>query len=66
MTLFWLSLLPFVVLFILLIPLRRPAYEAAPIAYFVTVILALGIWQISGTVIAASMLNARSSSSRFF
>ncbi|MEX0746071.1 MAG: L-lactate permease [Phycisphaeraceae bacterium] len=58
MTLFWLSLLPFIVLFVLLIPLRRPAYEAAPVAYFVTLVLALGVWQVSGTVLAASLLDA--------
>ena len=58
MTLFWLSLLPFLVLFVLLIPFRRPAYEAAPVAYFVSLVLALGVWQVSGAVIAASLLNA--------
>lgn len=58
MTLFLLSLLPFAVLFGLLIPLRRPAYEAAPIAYAVTIVLALTVWQASGVVIMTSALNA--------
>jgi lactate permease len=57
MTLFLLSLLPFVVLFVLLIPFRRPAYEAAPVAYVVTVILALVVWQVSGATVAASVFN---------
>lgn len=57
MGLFWITLLPFVVLFVLLIPFRRPAYEAAPIAYLVTVAIAVGVWQVSGTVVAASLLN---------
>lgn len=56
--LFGLSLLPFVVLFVLLIPFRRPAYQAAPIAYAVTVLLALTVWQVSGAVLMASVLNA--------
>jgi lactate permease len=58
MTLFLLSLLPFVVLFVLLIPFRRPAYEAAPVAYVVTLILALVVWQVSGATVAASVFNA--------
>lgn len=58
MTLFWLSLLPFVVLFVLLIPFGRPAYQAAPIAYAVTVVLALSVWQVTDTVIMTSALNA--------
>ena len=58
MMLFWLSLLPFIALFVLLIPFRRPAYQAAPIAYAVAVVLALTVWQVSGAVVMASMLNA--------
>jgi lactate permease len=58
MTLFLLSLLPFVVLFVLLIPFRRPAYEAAPVAYIVTLMLALIVWQVSGATVAASVINA--------
>jgi lactate permease len=57
MGLFSITLLPFVVLFVLLIPFRRPAYEAAPIAYLVTVAIAVGVWQVSGIVVAASLLN---------
>ncbi len=58
MILFLTTLLPFVVLFVLLIALRRPAYEAAPIGYAITVAIAFGVWQISGTVFAASLLDA--------
>lgn len=57
MPLFMLTLLPFVVLFVLLIGFRRPAYEAAPIAYFVTLGIAAGVWQMSGDVISASLLD---------
>ncbi len=58
MALFLVTLLPFVVLFVLLIALRRPAYEAAPISYALTVAIAFGVWQISGTVFVASLLDA--------
>jgi lactate permease len=58
MSLFWITLVPFAALFILLIPLRRPAYEATPIAYAITVAIALIAWEISGVVLAASILNA--------
>lgn len=57
MTLFLITLLPFIVLFVLLIGFRRPAYEAAPIAYLVTLGIGLGVWQISGIVIGASLLD---------
>lgn len=55
---FWITLVPFVALFALLVPLRRPAYEAAPIAYLSTLVIAVAIWQVSGTVVAASLLDA--------
>jgi lactate permease len=58
MTLFLLSLVPFLALFVLLILFRRPAYEAAPVGYLITLILALAAWQVSGAVVAASLLNA--------
>ena len=58
MILFIITLLPFVTLFVLLIALRRPAHEAAPISYAITVAIAFGVWQISGTVFAASLLDA--------
>lgn len=57
MTLFLIALLPFVVLFVLLIGFRRPAYEAAPIAYLVAIGIALSFWQIPGEVIGASLLD---------
>lgn len=58
MALFWITLLPFAVLFVLLIPFRWPAYKAAPIAYSVTVAIAVGVWQVSGSVLAAILINA--------
>ncbi|HSP24637.1 MAG TPA: L-lactate permease, partial [Saliniramus sp.] len=58
MTLFWITLVPFAALFILLIPFRRPAWQAAPIAYAFTIVIALFVWEISGEVLAASILNA--------
>ncbi|HSP25260.1 MAG TPA: L-lactate permease [Saliniramus sp.] len=58
MTLFWITLVPFAALFVLLIPFRRPAWQAAPIAYAFTIVIALLVWEISGDVLAASILNA--------
>ena len=58
MGLFLITLLPFIVLFVLLIALRRPAYEAAPISYAITVAIAFLVWQVSATVFAASLLDA--------
>lgn len=57
MVLFLTTLLPFVVLFVLLIALRRPAHEAAPISYAITVAIAFSVWQVSGTVFVASLLD---------
>ncbi|WP_018993831.1 MULTISPECIES: L-lactate permease [unclassified Thioalkalivibrio] len=58
MTLFWVALVPFVVLFVWLVPLRRPAYEAAPLAYLATLVIALWVWQMPGAVLGASLLDA--------
>lgn len=58
MVLFLTTLLPFAVLFVLLMPLRRPAYQAAPISYAITVAIAFLVWQVSTTVFAASLLDA--------
>jgi lactate permease len=58
MALFWITLLPFAALFILLIPLRRPAWQAAPVAYAITIVIALFVWEIAGAVLSASILNA--------
>jgi lactate permease len=58
MTLFWITLVPFAALFILLIPFRRPAWQAAPIAYAITIIIALFVWEITGAVLAVSVFNA--------
>jgi len=57
MGLFLITLLPFAVLFVLLIALRRPAYEATPISYAITVAIAFAVWQIPGAVFAASLLD---------
>jgi len=57
MPLFWITLVPFAVLFLLLIPFRRPAYQAAPIAYVIAIIVALFVWEVSGAVLAASVFN---------
>lgn len=56
--LFGLSLLPFIVLFVLLVAFRRPAWQAAPVAYAVTVVLALTVWRVSGAVLVVSVFNA--------
>ena len=58
MAYFWITLLPFAALFALLVPLRRPAYEAAPLAYLITLAIALLVWEVSGEVVAASLLDA--------
>ncbi len=57
MALFFITLAPFLVLFVLLIGLRRPAYEAAPISYAITVGIAFWVWEISGSVLVASLLD---------
>ena len=58
MTHFWITLVPFVLLFVLLVPLRRPAYEAAPVAYLATLLIALLVWQVPGVAVVASLLDA--------
>ncbi len=58
MTLFWITLVPFAALFVLLIPFRRPAWQAAPIAYAITILIALFVWEITGGVLTASVFNA--------
>jgi lactate permease len=51
-----LALLPILTAFVLLVIAHRPATQAMPIAYFVTVILALGVWQVPFLQVAASTL----------
>ncbi len=58
MTLFWITLIPFALLFVLLVFLRRPAYEAAPLAWLATLLIGLFVWQLPGTVVATSLANA--------
>ena len=47
MTLFWVTLIPFMALFVLLIPLRRPAAQAAPVAYACAIAIALIVWEMN-------------------
>ncbi|MGJ3253103.1 MAG: L-lactate permease [Elainellaceae cyanobacterium] len=48
------ALIPIATVFILLVIARRPAGQAMPIAYLVTVIIALAIWRVPWTQVAAS------------
>lgn len=57
MSLLWVTLIPFMALFLLLIPLRRPAAQAAPVAYACAIAIALIVWEMTGAVLVASLLN---------
>lgn len=52
-----LSLLPIAVVGIFLVGLRWPASKAMPISYFVAALLALFVWKIPGTQVAAATVN---------
>lgn len=52
-----LSLLPIVAVAVFLVGLRWPASRAMPIAYLVCVTLALFVWRVPGTVVAAATVN---------
>ncbi|MGE4553350.1 MAG: L-lactate permease [Desulfovibrionaceae bacterium] len=52
---FWLALTPIVTVFLLLVVLRWPARRAMPVALAVTAALALFVWKVSWTVVAASI-----------
>jgi lactate permease len=51
-----LALVPIITAFVLLVIANRPATQAMPIAYLVTVILALGVWQVPFWQVVASTL----------
>lgn len=53
---FWLALAPIVTVFLLLVVLRWPARRAMPVALAVTAALALFVWQVTWTVVAASVV----------
>lgn len=52
---FWIAFVPFVVLFIWLIPLRRPAVEAAPLAFLAAVAAGIFAWQMPSSALAAAL-----------
>jgi len=52
------ALIPFVLLFVLIILKKIPAIKAMPITWLVTLIIALAIWKISFVFISASLLKA--------
>ncbi|MEW6663110.1 MAG: L-lactate permease [Bacillota bacterium] len=47
---------PIAVVFIFLVIMRWPAKKAMPVAYVVTAVLAVSVWKVSGTVIAAATI----------
>ena len=51
-----LALAPIITVFILLVIAKRPAKQAMPIAYLVTTAIALLVWQMPGSAIAASTI----------
>ena len=50
------ALIPIITIFILLVIVRQPAKNVMPLAYAVTAIIALLIWQVSFSVLWASTL----------
>ncbi|MGJ3248906.1 MAG: L-lactate permease [Elainellaceae cyanobacterium] len=50
------ALIPIATVFILLVIARRPADQAMPVAYLVTVIIALAIWRVPWVHVAASSI----------
>ncbi len=51
-----LALAPIITVFLLLVIARRPAKQAMPVAYLVTAVIALLIWQVPFSVLAASTI----------
>ncbi|HHP7232723.1 MAG TPA: L-lactate permease, partial [Xenococcaceae cyanobacterium] len=51
-----LALAPIITVFILLVIAKRAAKQAMPIAYLVTTAIALLVWQMPGSAIAASTI----------
>ena len=52
-----LSMLPIAVVAVLLVGFRWPASRAMPITYVVCAALALWVWQVPGSIVAAASLN---------
>ena len=52
-----LSLLPILSVFVLIVVLRKPATRAMPVAYCITVVLALLVWEVPLLQIAAASLD---------
>ena len=50
------ALIPIATVFLLLVVARRPASQAMPLSYLVTVGIALGVWRVPGVEVAASSL----------
>ncbi|MGL6282435.1 MAG: L-lactate permease, partial [Microcoleaceae cyanobacterium] len=51
-----LALAPILLAFVLLVVANRPATQAMPMAYILTVLLALGIWQVPFLQVLASTI----------
>ena len=52
-----LALLPILSVFVLIVVLKRPATRAMPVAYFITILLALLVWKVPFLQIAAASLD---------
>ena len=50
------ALIPIATVFLLLVVARRPASQAMPLSYLVTVGIALGVWRVPGVEVAASSI----------
>lgn len=50
------ALIPIATVFLLLVVARRPASQAMPLSYLVTVGVALGVWRVPGVEVAASSI----------
>lgn len=51
-----LAMLPLLIVAVLMVGLRWPARTVMPLAYTITVLLALGAWQVSGTLVIAASI----------
>jgi L-lactate permease len=50
------ALIPIAAVFVLLVMARRPAGQAMPLAYLITVVIALVVWRVPFVQVAASSL----------
>lgn len=50
------ALIPIATVFLLLVVARRPASQAMPLSYLVTVGIALGVWRVPGVEVAAASI----------